>query len=187
MVWGQASDSWRMRLRRGTAWVPKGKANTAMCFEAFLPETHIFHLQYGECTITLEDVTLELGLPVDVPVVTGSVVTGDWSVVCEQLLGKVPNKFYGAPIKLKLLEENFEYLHERSSALEIEQYARAYNLKLIEGFLMLIYTIVEMHEFDRVMRQFEFRQTILPPPQDIGALHKVDLRGRIDKDWRKFH
>ncbi|MBA0616756.1 hypothetical protein Godav_026252 [Gossypium davidsonii] len=29
------------------------------------PETHTFHLPCGECTITLEDVQLQLGLPVD--------------------------------------------------------------------------------------------------------------------------
>ncbi|MBA0871226.1 hypothetical protein Goshw_022992 [Gossypium schwendimanii] len=29
------------------------------------PETHTFHLSYGGCTITLEDVQLQLGLPVD--------------------------------------------------------------------------------------------------------------------------
>ncbi|MFQ6649445.1 hypothetical protein Gotur_022945, partial [Gossypium turneri] len=36
------------------------------------PETHTFHLLSGECTITLEDVQLQLGLPVDGSVLTGS-------------------------------------------------------------------------------------------------------------------
>ncbi|MBA0662657.1 hypothetical protein Goklo_006739 [Gossypium klotzschianum] len=31
---------------------------------------------------------------------------------------------------------------------------------------------MEMHKSYRVMRQFEFRQTILLPPQDIGTLYK---------------
>ncbi|KAG8491605.1 hypothetical protein CXB51_014781 [Gossypium anomalum] len=35
------------------------------------PETHTFHLPCGECTVTLEDVALQLGLPID-----GSPVTG---------------------------------------------------------------------------------------------------------------
>ncbi|MBA0876363.1 hypothetical protein Goshw_026531, partial [Gossypium schwendimanii] len=33
--------------------------------ERWKPKTHIFHLLYGECTITLEDVQLQLGLSVD--------------------------------------------------------------------------------------------------------------------------
>ncbi|KAK5824723.1 hypothetical protein PVK06_019506 [Gossypium arboreum] len=40
-------------------------------------ETHIFHLPCGECTITLEDITLQLGLPVDGSIVTGSVIVLD--------------------------------------------------------------------------------------------------------------
>ncbi|MBA0857223.1 hypothetical protein Goshw_009124 [Gossypium schwendimanii] len=33
--------------------------------ERWRPETHTFHLLCGECTITLEDVQLQLRLPVD--------------------------------------------------------------------------------------------------------------------------
>ncbi|KAF1897258.1 hypothetical protein Lal_00034961 [Lupinus albus] len=33
-------------------------------------ETHTFHLPIGECTITLEDVAYQLGLPIDGEVVT---------------------------------------------------------------------------------------------------------------------
>ncbi|MFQ6640190.1 hypothetical protein Gotur_017021 [Gossypium turneri] len=36
------------------------------------PETHTFHLPCKECTITLEDVQLQLGLPVDGSVLIGS-------------------------------------------------------------------------------------------------------------------
>ncbi|MFQ6663388.1 hypothetical protein Gotur_030937 [Gossypium turneri] len=40
-------------------------------------ETHIFHLPCGECTITLEDMQLQLGLPVDGSVLTGSAQPAD--------------------------------------------------------------------------------------------------------------
>ncbi|KAK5843291.1 hypothetical protein PVK06_005743 [Gossypium arboreum] len=33
--------------------------------ERWRPETHTFHLPCGECTITLEDVALQLGLPIN--------------------------------------------------------------------------------------------------------------------------
>ncbi|KAA3471034.1 serine/threonine-protein phosphatase 7 long form-like protein [Gossypium australe] len=36
-------------------------------------EMHTLHLLCGECTITLKDVQLQLGLPVDGSVVNGSV------------------------------------------------------------------------------------------------------------------
>ncbi|MFQ6671032.1 hypothetical protein Gotur_035708 [Gossypium turneri] len=39
--------------------------------ERWRPETHTFHLPCRECTITLEDVNLQLGLPVDGYSVTG--------------------------------------------------------------------------------------------------------------------
>ncbi|MBA0860981.1 hypothetical protein Goshw_023133 [Gossypium schwendimanii] len=37
----------------------------SVLIERWSPETHTFHLLCGECTITLEDVQLQLGLPVD--------------------------------------------------------------------------------------------------------------------------
>ena len=33
--------------------------------ERWRPETHTFHLPFGECVITLEDVYMLLGLPID--------------------------------------------------------------------------------------------------------------------------
>ncbi|KAG8490768.1 hypothetical protein CXB51_013917 [Gossypium anomalum] len=67
----------------------------------------------------------------------GSVVIGEWSGICEQLLGKVPEKFFGGRIELKWLQDNFQDLDGSSSPLEREQHARAYILRLIGGVLML--------------------------------------------------
>ncbi|MBA0549879.1 hypothetical protein Golob_020880, partial [Gossypium lobatum] len=104
--------------------------------ERWRPETHTFHLPWGECTITLEDVSLQLGLPVDGEVVTGPVLSADWSATCEQLLGKVPNKFKGSRIEMKWLEDNFKTIEASASDVEKEQFARAFILKLIGGLLM---------------------------------------------------
>ncbi|KAG8481434.1 hypothetical protein CXB51_026237 [Gossypium anomalum] len=53
--------------------------------------------------------------------------------------------------------------------------------------LLIVFAMIEMHEFGQVMRQLRFRQSILSSPQDIKELHKVDLQGRTDEDWAKFH
>ncbi|MBA0628658.1 hypothetical protein Godav_023341, partial [Gossypium davidsonii] len=58
-------------------------------------------------TITLEDVELQLGFSVNGLVVTGVVHVDDWSAICHQLLGKVPDKFSGSRIEMKWLEDNF--------------------------------------------------------------------------------
>ncbi|MBA0608712.1 hypothetical protein Godav_020901 [Gossypium davidsonii] len=50
-----------------------------------------------------------------------------------------------------------------------------------------VYVMVEINKFDRVLRQFRFRQMILLPPQYIGDLHKIDLRERTEDGWAKFH
>ncbi|MBA0819849.1 hypothetical protein Gohar_028274 [Gossypium harknessii] len=61
--------------------------------ERWRPKTYTFHLPCDECAITLEDVQLQLGLPMDESVITGSVVIDDWSDICKQLLGNIARKF----------------------------------------------------------------------------------------------
>ncbi|XP_019418548.1 PREDICTED: serine/threonine-protein phosphatase 7 long form homolog [Lupinus angustifolius] len=45
--------------------------------ERWRPETHTFHLPIGECTITLEDIAYQLGLPVNGAVVT-RITSANW-------------------------------------------------------------------------------------------------------------
>ncbi|KAK5818985.1 hypothetical protein PVK06_023939 [Gossypium arboreum] len=63
--------------------------------ERWRPKTHTFHLSCGECTITLENVVLQLGLPVDEPVIMGSAIVSSKVGLCISLLGKVLDKFEG--------------------------------------------------------------------------------------------
>nr|POF04354.1 serine/threonine-protein phosphatase 7 long form like [Quercus suber] len=51
------------------------------------PETHTFHLPHGEMSITLQDVEVILGLPIDGEVLVGPTDGGDWSTLCKELLG----------------------------------------------------------------------------------------------------
>ncbi|KAH1212704.1 Protein MAIN-LIKE 2 [Glycine max] len=55
------------------------------------PETHIFQLLVGECTITLDDVAFQLGLRVDGKQMTGLTYV-DCEDMCRTYLGVIPQK-----------------------------------------------------------------------------------------------
>ncbi|KAF7820640.1 serine/threonine-protein phosphatase 7 long form-like protein [Senna tora] len=76
--------------------------------ERWRPETHTFHFPQGECTITLEDVAMQLGLPCG-----------------------------GIPAKPCVASRKFNQLNENDTEVEVQQFARAYILCLIGGMLMV--------------------------------------------------
>ncbi|KAK5771867.1 hypothetical protein PVK06_048121 [Gossypium arboreum] len=100
-------------------------------------ETHTFYLPCGECTITLEDVQLQLGLPVDGAALTGTVQSTDLGAICYDLLGAIPHNIYGGNIEMGWLRDTFLEPRNYSTKLERIQYARAYILEMIGGYLML--------------------------------------------------
>ena len=57
--------------------------------ERWRPETHTFHLPHDEMSITLQDVEIIYGLPIEGEVLVGptAVVDGNWSQLCMELLG----------------------------------------------------------------------------------------------------
>ncbi|KAH1114285.1 hypothetical protein J1N35_007663 [Gossypium stocksii] len=104
--------------------------------EIWRPETHTFHLPCGECTITLEDVALQLILSVNGSVITGSTIVPSKVDLCRAILGKVPNRFDGVQISINYLEDNFNKLLEYLTEEVIEQYAREFIMRLIGGILV---------------------------------------------------
>ncbi|XP_052885339.1 serine/threonine-protein phosphatase 7 long form homolog [Gossypium arboreum] len=104
--------------------------------ERWRPETHTFHLPREECTITLEDVQLQLGLPVDGFVLTESAQSADWGAICYDLLGAILDTIYGGRIDMGWLQDTFLALGDDSTEVERVRYARAYILQIFRGYLM---------------------------------------------------
>ncbi|XP_072066438.1 serine/threonine-protein phosphatase 7 long form homolog [Arachis hypogaea] len=109
--------------------------------ERWRPETHTFHMPFGECTVTLQDVAFQLGLPVDGEAVSGCL--GEFETYMEggrpawewfqDLFGELP-----PPNKVKQMTVHFTWFHERFSVLPpnateetVRIYARAYIMMLL--------------------------------------------------------
>ncbi|RYR63749.1 hypothetical protein Ahy_A04g021510 [Arachis hypogaea] len=115
--------------------------------ERWRPETHTFHLSWGECTITLQDVAYHLGLCTDgEPVVECMRDFQTWHQCStwqwvEDLLGARPpmqsqGRKEGFAIKLAWLRERVQNIPAGAGDDTLRQYARCYILMLIGGYLM---------------------------------------------------
>ena len=106
--------------------------------ERWRPETHTFHLPTGECTITLEDVSMLFGLRIHGKAVNGPTnVTND---VYMENLGIEPTTSdkNGASVKIVWLEAVLTQLKNNPNPTEAENilHSKIYILLLIATFLM---------------------------------------------------
>ncbi|XP_022150105.1 serine/threonine-protein phosphatase 7 long form homolog [Momordica charantia] len=124
-------------------WVIKVEAYAVISFsisvgllllERWRQETHSFHMPGGECTITLQDVAVQLWLPTDGEPITGS-LQYDWAQLCEDLLGVRPPQLKGSRLSIPWLAAQFIKLPQDADEVMIQRYARAYIMQLIGGFL----------------------------------------------------
>nr|XP_029143970.1 protein MAIN-LIKE 1-like [Arachis hypogaea] len=123
--------------------------------ERWLPETHTFHMPFGECTVTLQDVAFQLGLSVDGEAVSGC--PGEFEKYMEggrpawewfqDLFGELP-----LPNKVKQMTVHFTWFHERFSVLPpdanketIRIYARAYIMMLLSTQLFRDKSLNQVH------------------------------------------
>ncbi|XP_027351336.1 serine/threonine-protein phosphatase 7 long form homolog [Abrus precatorius] len=100
---------------------------------------HTFHLSPRECTITLQDVVILLGLRIDGRSVIAP-IGGDWAQIVEDHLGirLGPDAFVGSFLKMSWLDEHFNHIRmHNQNALQITRFVRAYILRLIGGFMLL--------------------------------------------------
>ncbi|KAH1106747.1 hypothetical protein J1N35_010515 [Gossypium stocksii] len=106
--------------------------------ERWRPETHTFHLPCGECTITLEDVALQFGLPIDGNAVTSVSTIAEPAALCYSLLGASPGDAESTFSELKFtwLKANFQHLSDNATEEELVCAALAYIMHIIGGVLM---------------------------------------------------
>ncbi|MFQ6631697.1 hypothetical protein Gotur_008787 [Gossypium turneri] len=91
-----------------------------------------------ECTVTLEDVALQLGFPIDGSVVTGVKVIAEPVAFCYSLLevlsADAESNF--TSLKFSWLKANFEHLSINATKHEVMYAALAYIMHIIGGVLM---------------------------------------------------
>jgi len=113
------------------------------CFvDRWRPETHSFHLPSGEITVTLEDVAMILGLPLEGLPVTGIIQPEGWRDLVEQVIGiRPPEPEDGDPgkrtsgVNSSWLRHHFNHCPAGAPPEVVELHARVWLWHLFGGFL----------------------------------------------------
>lgn len=121
--------------------------------ERWRPETHTFHLPIGECTISLQDVSILLGLRIDGPAVIGVTAVDDgWANLIEHIFGANPVSpipsalgLVGGRLKFSWLNSVFHSLPSDASDLQLRRYTQSYLLQLIGGVLFTDHSGGQVH------------------------------------------
>ena len=97
------------------------------------PKTHTFHLPHGKTTITLQDVEVLWGIPIDGETIVGTIDL-TWAAECQSMLGIASNGVVlkGKRILIKKLLEKIDHgLPNGAAEVVVHQYARCYILALL--------------------------------------------------------
>ena len=113
---------------------PVNHAALTALVDRWRPETHSFHLPCGEMTMTLQDMAMISGLPINGQAVTGRVSVGNWRERTADLIGVQPEgpqegKADTARVRhswLKLVRGNTNPCPQGANDVVVQQYARAY-------------------------------------------------------------
>ncbi|CAN0906910.1 Serine/threonine-protein phosphatase 7 long form homolog [Linum grandiflorum] len=118
--------------------------------EHWRSETNTFHMYHGECTITLQDVVHLTGLPVtDDALYVEYEKDTNWAAIVEEVLGKSPGGHLKGDRRVKMgwLHDHFYSCTDVADDDETQllQYARAYMLSIIGGFMLPDKSSAYMH------------------------------------------
>lgn len=100
---------------------------------------HILFTRDAECTITLQDVSILLGICVDESPLIG-LTNLDWTDLCEELLGLRPqeDELQGITIKLSWFTYHFPQLNNHGGNLQqVERFTHVCILRFIGGVLFV--------------------------------------------------
>ncbi|KAH1242498.1 Serine/threonine-protein phosphatase 7 long form [Glycine max] len=115
----QSGFYWIMKMR----YLKINVSLISALIERWRPETHMFHMRCGECTITLQDVSVLLGLRAD---------------LCEELLGvRLQGEIKGSVVKLSWLAHHFAQINNHDDEEHVRRFARAWILRFIGGVLFV--------------------------------------------------
>jgi hypothetical protein len=106
------------------------------------PETHTFHLPCGEMIVTMQDVGMTRGLPLEGLAVTDIVQSEGWRDMVENIIGvRPPAPLEGvrdqktSGVSSAWLRANFSHCPPAAAPDVVERYARVWLWHLFGGFL----------------------------------------------------
>ncbi|XP_028208957.1 serine/threonine-protein phosphatase 7 long form homolog [Glycine soja] len=165
----------------GFYWIMKMgylKINAALIsafIERWRPETHTFHLRCGEATITLQDVSILLGLRTDGAPLIGS-TNLDWANLCEELLGVRPQEgeIEGSVVKLSWLAHHFSHINiDEGNVEQLQRFTRAWILRFIGGVLFVNKSSSRVSlRYLQFLRDFEQCSTYAWGPAVLAYLYR---------------
>ncbi|KAH1202767.1 Serine/threonine-protein phosphatase 7 long form [Glycine max] len=167
--------------KSGFYWIMKMgylKINAALIsafIERWRPETHTFHLRCGEATITLQDVSVLLGLRTDGAPLIGS-KNLDWVDLCEELLGVRPQEgeLEGSMVKLSWLAHHFSHINiDEGNIEQLQRFTRAWIHRFIGGIFFVNKSSSRVSlRYLQFLRDFEQCSTYAWGPAVLAYLYR---------------
>ncbi|KAH1232933.1 Serine/threonine-protein phosphatase 7 long form [Glycine max] len=131
------------------------------------PETHTFHMRCRECTITLQDVSVLLGLPVDGAPLIGQ-TNLDWAELPQE------GELQGSVVKLSWLAHHFSEINIHDGNIEyLQRFTRAWILRFIGGVLFVDKSSSKVSlRYLQFLRNFEQCSTYAWGPAVLAYLYR---------------